>query len=104
MPNDFEARKKMFKGMGEFAQGERSNELRSKYGPKEPAPDVEHVPGTDETDDGGDMPPGDGPPLELGGDAMGGDPMGADGAPPEIEAILAKLTPEEQDAILSMME
>lgn len=68
---------RMFKEMGEFAEGERSKELKAKYGP----PEVEGVPGAEE--DGG----------------LGADELPAEGMPAEestdIAQILEGLTPEQ---------
>ncbi len=46
MFDDHEARKKLFRDMGDFASQEGAAQLKQKYGPREPA--VEDVPGTEE--------------------------------------------------------
>ncbi len=86
-------RKKMFDEMGEYADEERSAELKSKYGPP-PEPEVQPVPGTEEDDmamEGEGMPPMEG--ME-----------GGEGAAQSIEEMLASMSPEEIEQLLATME
>lgn len=80
------AKKKMFQEMGEFAGEESANEMRSKYAPPPTAAeDSEPVPGTDEIEG----------------------TEGADGVaamPEDLDALLAQLTPEQLEALLSDKE
>jgi hypothetical protein len=73
------AKKKMFEEMGEFADGAHADELRAKYAPE---PEVEEVPGTEETGEG---------------------EMSEEGMMPEedVEALLAQLTPEQLEELFS---
>lgn len=83
MFDELAARKKMFEEMGGFAKGESANELRSKYGPKEP--EVEPVPGAEDEEAmaaEGEMPEGE-------------------ALPEDVEALLAELTPEQTEELLS---
>ncbi len=89
--NDFATRKKMFQDMGDFAKEGRNEELRSKYGPKEP--EVEDVPGTEE--DGVMADPAPGMPM---------DDEGAEGEPLDIEAMLSQMSPEELEQFLAEMK
>lgn len=77
-------KKKMFDEMGEFAKDAMGDELRGKYGPPpEAPPEVEEVPGTEEEGEAPEM-------LAEGGEL-----------PEDIEALLAQLTPEQLEELLS---
>lgn len=92
--SDFAARKKMFRDMGDFAKEGQNEQLRAKYGPKEP--EVEDVPGTEEDGtmlDEAAMPMGEGSGEEM-----------AEGEPQDIEAILAQMSPEELEALLMQVK